>query len=245
MKRILIVGATSAIAEQAARAMTREHPRMVLVARDPRRLEAVTADLSIRGARIEASLVLDAEEPERFAEVVAEADTALDGFDTVLLAQGVLPPPGSSGRTVEERLHTLAVNAGSVIGLLTEIAPRMGSRGEGVIAVLGSVAGDRGRRSNYEYGAAKAAVDTYMEGLRAELAPSGVRVLTIKPGRVDTPMTDEFEKGALWASAESAGVAVARAMTKRSGVVYVPGYWKWIMMVLGFLPEAIFRRLPL
>ncbi len=245
MKRCLIVGATSAIAEETGRILAREGARLVLAARDRAKLEAVAADLALRGAQVEGVFPFDALDPEGFEALVARADEALGGFDHLLVAHGVLPPPGEVDREVHERLASLRVNAGSVIGLLTAVAPRMKARGTGVIAVIGSVAGDRGRRSNYEYGAAKAAVHAYLEGLRAELAPAGVRVLTIKPGRVDTPMTRDFEKGALWATAPQVARGMVRAMERRQGVVYLPGIWRWIMLVLRVLPESLFRRLPL
>ena len=111
--------------------------------------------------------------------------------------------------------------------------------------VISSVAGDRGRQSNYVYGSAKAAVTTFLQGLRNRLHPAGVQVLTVKPGFVDTPMTSAFPKGPLWASPEQIARGIHRAIQKRKDVVYLPGFWRLIMRVIREIPEAVFKRLSL
>jgi short-subunit dehydrogenase len=114
-----------------------------------------------------------------------------------------------------------------------------------VIAAIGSVAGDRGRQSNYVYGAAKGGLDILLEGLRHRLAPKGVAVVTIKPGFVDTPMTASFPKGPLWAKPEKVAVDIRRAIDKRRPVTYTPGFWCLIMLVIKSVPRAIFYKTKL
>jgi decaprenylphospho-beta-D-erythro-pentofuranosid-2-ulose 2-reductase len=109
--------------------------------------------------------------------------------------------------------------------------------------VIGSVAGDRGRAGNYIYGAAKSAVETYLSGLRNRLASSGVSVITIKPGLVDTPMTAHLPKTALVASASDVARAIDRAIQRHRLVVYVPWFWRWIMLTIRMLPERLFMRM--
>jgi short-subunit dehydrogenase len=107
------------------------------------------------------------------------------------------------------------------------------------------VAGDRGRQSNYVYGSAKAAVTAFTSGLRQRLYPKGVRVLTIKPGFVSTPMTAAFKKGVLWATPAKVAADIVRAMDRRSSVIYTPWFWRPIMWVIRSVPETVFRRLRL
>ena len=125
------------------------------------------------------------------------------------------------------------------------LAGHLAQQGSGTLAVIGSVAGDRGRKSNYCYGAAKGAVDSFLSGLRAELLSSNVNVLNIKPGFVDTPMTSEFKKGFLWRSADFVAGDIDKAVVKGKSVVYTPWFWRFIMLIIKCIPEVIFKRLPL
>jgi short-subunit dehydrogenase len=138
------------------------------------------------------------------------------------------------------------INALSTLALLTALANRMEARRSGTLAVISSVAGDRGRQSNYVYGAAKAAVSTFLGGLRQRLAKSGVTVLTIKPGFVDTPMTASIaNKGALWAQPDRVAAGIVQAIDRRRNIVYLPWFWRWIMLVIRHIPEPIFTRVKL
>jgi decaprenylphospho-beta-D-erythro-pentofuranosid-2-ulose 2-reductase len=131
------------------------------------------------------------------------------------------------------------------MALATLLATRFAARGRGTIAVISSVAGDRGRSSNYVYGASKAAVSAFMSGLRQRLHTKGVRVVTIKPGLVDTPMTTAFPKGVLWASPRRVGRVIAKVMRRGTSQVYVPWFWRPIMMLIRALPEPVFVRVRL
>ena len=160
----------------------------------------------------------------------------------MLIAYGVLPEQAASQASVDATLGSFDTNARSVIALLTDLANRFESQGSGVIGVISSPAGERGRASNYVYGAAKAAVSNFCSGLRHRLHRRGVRVVTLLPGFVDTPMTAGFPKGPLWASPERVAADIVRALGRRNGNVYTPGFWRWIMLLVRHLPERLFLR---
>jgi decaprenylphospho-beta-D-erythro-pentofuranosid-2-ulose 2-reductase len=163
----------------------------------------------------------------------------------VLIAHGTLPDQGKCESTPDYALAQFNVNASATIGLLTRLAPRMAAQQQGSLAVISSVAGDRGRASNYLYCSAKAAVSAYLSGLRQRLSHEGVNVLTVKPGFVDTPMTSAFKKGLLWASPDQVARGIVRAIDRRRSVVYVPWFWAGIMLVIKHIPEFVFRRIRL
>lgn len=245
MRRILIVGATSAIAEATARLFARDGDRLFMVARNPDRLAVVAEDLKTRGATQVETMVMDVNDTARHAVLVEKAEATLGGLDTVLVAHGTLPNQKDCEASFEKTLKELWTNCLSVISLLTVVANRFEQQKHGTIAVISSVAGDRGRQSNYVYCTAKAAVTTFLQGLRNRLYPSGVAVVTIKPGWVDTPMTAGFRKGALWASASQIGKGVYRAIRTDRDVAYLPLFWKFVMMGIGLIPERIFKRMRL
>lgn len=243
--RLLILGATSAIAHATARRFARDGARFVLAARDADKRAAVAADLRARGAADVAEVDFDALAFGRHEAVVAEAWAAFDGLDAVLLAWGTLPDQETVATDADAAVEAFAVNATSVVSLLTRLAGRFETQGAGTIAVVSSVAGDRGRASNYVYGAAKGAVSLFAQGLRARLSGRGVRVVTIKPGFVDTPMTADVPKNPLFAAPDAVGERIHAAMTGRADVVYAPGFWRPVMAGVRAIPEKVFKRLPL
>jgi decaprenylphospho-beta-D-erythro-pentofuranosid-2-ulose 2-reductase len=245
MRRILIFGATSAIAEATARLFAADGDSFFLVGRDRGKLEAVADDLRVRGAPQTATAVIDALDFNRHQAVVDEAFEALQGLDTVLIAHGTLPDQKACELSFEIARREFEINALGVMSLLTHTANRFERQGLGTIAVISSAAGDRGRQSNYVYGAAKGAVSIFMQGLRNRLHSHGVRVLTIKPGFVDTPMTAAFAKGMLWARPKRVARGIYNAIEKKKDVVYLPWFWSPIMRMIRGLPEAIFKRLRL
>lgn len=245
MRKVLIVGATSAIAEAMARLLAAQGDLLYLVGRRAEALEAIAADLRVRGAARVQTEVMDANAIERHAALLDNADVALGGLDTVLIAHGTLSDQAACQQSVALTFQELHTNALSVIALLTLIANHFEAQRVGTIAVISSVAGDRGRQSNYVYGTAKAAVSTFLSGLRQRLYKSGVQVVTIKPGFVDTPMTRDFSKGLLWAKPERVARDIVRAMENGKDVVYTPGFWWAIMQLIKSIPEFVFRRLPL
>ena len=246
MSRILIVGATSAIAEAVAREFAVRGDQLFLVGRRAAALEAIAADLKLRGSANTHVRVQDANDLSAHAGMIEAASAAMGGLDMALLAHGTLPDQDACAASVERTLAEFQTNALSHIALCTLIANRFEARGSGTLAVISSVAGDRGRASNYVYGSAKAAVTAFTSGLRQRLHGKGIAVVTIKPGFVDTPMTAAFDKkGPLWASPEAVAKSIVRGMLSGAPVVYTPWFWWTIMQIIKNVPERIFRKLRL
>lgn len=248
-QRVLIIGATSAIAAAAAQEWLRRGASLFLAARPGGKLDALMADLKVKagpGQQI-ACGHFDALQSSHHHEVMLDQAAAmLGGLDVVLIAHGNLPDQQVCQADVPACRAALEVNALSVIDLLTLLANRLEAQGHGTLAVISSVAGDRGRQSNYVYGAAKGMVSIFLSGLRNRLAKQGVQVVTIKPGFVDTPMTAAFDKkGPLWASADQVGQGIVNAVAKGKNEVYLPGFWRLIMLIIRHIPERIFKRLSL
>jgi short-subunit dehydrogenase len=243
VKRVLITGATSAIAQEAARAFANDGARLALAGRSAEKLGNVADDLSARGAGAVETLPIDLMDLEAAAGLAERATAALGGLDVVLVAQGTLPDQEACEQDVSLTLQEMTLNALSVIAILGPAANALEAQGSGCLAVITSVAGVRGRRSNYVYGSAKAAVSTYLEGLRGRLAAAGVAVVDVRPGFVDTPMTAHLPKNPLFASAKTVGVRVHRAIERGEDVVYTPGFWRPIVWVLRAIPGFVFKRL--
>ena len=191
------------------------------------------------------SAQLDVTDNDAQDAAIAEAWRVLERVDVALIAHGTLPDQRRCETSPDYALAEFNVNATATVALLTRLAPRLLAQRQGTLAAISSVAGDRGRASNYLYGSAKASVTTYLSGLRQRLSSEGVHVLTIKPGFVDTPMTDQLKKGALWASPDRVATGIVRAIDRRRGVVYVPWFWAGIMFVIKHIPEFVFRRIKL
>ena len=245
MQKILIIGATSAIAEATARIWAARGAALFLVGRRAERLETIAADLRVRGAVSVACFAMDACDTGAHAAMIDSATTALGGLDVALIAHGSLPDQKACEASVEQTLKEIDINGLSVIALSTRLAEQFEKQGKGSLAVISSVAGDRGRQSNYVYGAAKGMVTLFLQGLRHRLWRKGVQVLTIKPGFVDTPMTADFAKSSLWAKPEDIARGIVNAIDKKRDEVYLPGFWWMIMTIIRHLPEALFKRLSL
>ncbi len=243
--KILIVGATSAIAHETAKFFARDGAELFLVGRSFEKLTAVRDDLKVRGAKRTEMLVLDLTDLDRHQELVDTAIGTLGGLDAVLIAHGTLGDQYKCQQSVAETLKEFTTNCTSVISLLTILANYFEQQKHGCVAVLSSVAGDRGRKSNYVYGAAKGALSIFLQGLRNRLSQAGVSVVTVKPGFVDTPMTASVKKGLLFASPRKVGQGIYKAMKKGKEVVYLPWFWRPIMLVVRSIPEPVFKRLSL
>jgi len=245
MSNILIYGATSAIAQETARAYAARGDALFLVGRDEAKLESVAKDLEVRGAKTAQVRAMDFEDFEDHARSFDDARKALGDIDVVLVAHGSLGDQATAERDYEETEKILRVNFLSVVSILTPIANAFEERGHGTIAVISSVAGDRGRQSNYIYGTAKGALNVYLQGLRNRLFKRGVHVLTVKPGFVATPMTAHLDQGPLFASPEKVGLGIVKAVDAARNEVYLPGFWRLIMTVIRSVPETVFKRLSL
>jgi short-subunit dehydrogenase len=215
-----------------------------LVARSPERLSALKRDLLVRGAGDVLAFPLDFEETSHHSRLLQFAEEKFSGFDTVLLAYGSMLDQeqcqNSAALTIRQ-LHTDFVSAAA---LLTLFAEYFEPRKMGCIAVITSVAGDRGRRTNYTYGAAKGALSLFVQGLRSRLYPAGVRVITIKPGPVDTTMTASLPKNKPFADPRTVGKDIYRALERQSPeILYTPFYWRYVMRAVRTIPESVFKRL--
>lgn len=244
-QRILIIGATSAIAEAVARLYATRNASLYLLARNRNRGEAIAQDLTVRGAAEARNDTFNASDLAAHADVLESAWAAFGGFDVVLIAHGTLPDQARCDTDTDYALREFTINGVSTIALANRIAQKLEVQGTGTLAIISSVAGDRGRASNYLYGAAKAAVSAYASGLRQRSNARGINVLTIKPGFVDTPMTAAFKKGALWAKPDQIARGIVHAIGKRRSVVYLPRFWWPIMTLIRCIPEFVFRRIKL
>lgn len=245
MKRIVIVGATSAIAQACAQRWATPGSRIFLAARNADRLRQIGDDLAARGATV-SCWTLDVDDTAAHAAMWRGACDALGQVDIVLIAHGTLPDQAACEASVERSLAEIGTNGLSTVALLTLMANTMEAQRHGTLAVISSVAGDRGRRSNYVYGSAKAMVTSFCEGLRGRLHGAGVNVLTIKPGFVDTPMTAGLGLPPLLTATPARVAAdIDAAIAKRRGVLYTAWFWYWIMLVIRLIPTAIFKKLPL
>ena len=245
MKKILVIGATSAIAEHCARLWAARGDAVFLVGRNNERLQTIVADLKVRGAAQAHSYCMDLNSMDGHAAMLDAAEAAMGGVDNVLIAHGTLSNQKACEQSVEETLAEINTNALSTVSLLTHIANRFEAKQAGTIAVISSVAGDRGRASNYVYGSAKAMITAFTSGLRQRLHKSNVAVVTIKPGFVDTPMTASFKKSLLWAKPNSVAAKIVQAIDKRKDEVYLPAFWWAMMMVIKTIPQLLFRKLKL
>lgn len=245
LQSLLIIGATSAIAEAVARRHAAHGGRLHLAARNGERLESLARDLSIRGAAQVTWATFDANDFDSYPAVLEAAWQQLGRVDGALVAHGTLPQQGACEEDWQLARDALLVNGVSAMLLAQQIAQKMALQNQGVLAVISSVAGDRGRQSNYVYGAAKGGLSVFLQGLRNRYFSQGVSVLTVKPGFVDTPMTADFPKGPLWASPEHVAADILAAMGRGQDVLYTPWFWRAIMLVIRSIPERIFKRLTL
>jgi short-subunit dehydrogenase len=244
-KRILVLGATSGIAEATCRLWAARGDSLFLVARTADKLSAVAADLRTRGASYVGTAVADLDQTATHPELLAHAVNSLAGLDIALLALGVLGDATEAERTFAEAVPILHTNFNAPVSLLTWLANYCAQRHHGTLAVLSSVAGDRGRKSNYVYGSSKAGLSTFVDGLRNRIDREGVRVMTIKPGPVKTAMTEGMKGNSKFADVEAVATTLVREIDKGTSIVYVPGIWRIIMAVIKLIPDLIFKKLNL
>lgn len=222
------------------RQMASDGMELLLVARSQERLDSVRSDLLARGAAnvitFEADLTAS---PDL---VYAFAEQCFRDFDTLLLSYGTMLDQERCQVDAGYAVRELQTNLVSAVALLTIFAKHFESRRAGTIAVITSVAGDRGRRSNYVYGAAKGGLGIFLQGLRSRMHQYGIKVLTIKPGPVATLMTANLQSRRLVASPEAVGSDIYGSLTKsRAEITYTPSYWRFIMTVVRAIPEWLFK----
>jgi len=245
-KNILIVGASSGIAEAVARRYASEGCSFFLVGRSKAKLDVIAADLIARNASSVSVCEWAASNASSFASIATDAWTAMPRVDIALIAHGTLPDQGLAESDTMYALKHFEVNGSSAVGSMMALADRFAQQRSGVLAVIGSVAGDRGRQSNYLYGAAKAAVEACASGLRARLHKVGCHVLLIKPGFVATAMTANLNlPAALTVSPDVVARDIQRAIERKRDVIYTPWFWRWIMLIIRWIPGVVFKRLAL
>ena len=245
MKKIVIIGATSGIAMACTRIWIKNEPaNLLLVARDLERTKPLASDLLVRspGSTVEV-LACNFSEPSEIGDLVYKI--AKQGqVDIVLIAQGSLPDQLDCENDLLLSNDTLVINGVSPCLFAEAFANVMQAQSSGKIAIIGSVAGDRGRKSNYVYGAAKGLVARYAEGMQHRFAGTGIRISLIKPGPTATAMTAKLrENGLKCASAASVAQDIVRGIDKGQAVIYAPKKWQLIMLIVRHIPAVIFNKL--
>lgn len=240
--RIVIIGATSAIAQEVAKLYAVQGARLFCVARDEQKAMAVASDLRARGAEEVTLYVADLMVRDLHSDIVARSIAVLGTIDCVLIAHGVLPDQRQLDHDVDATIESFMINAVSMISITHRYADVLERQGSGSLVGISSVAGERGRASNYAYGSAKSAMTNFYSGLAVRLRPSGVHVLTVKPGPVDTPMTRGLTMP-LMVPPRVVAADIVRAIARRTIVLYTPGVWRIIMMIVRAIPDGIFIKL--
>jgi decaprenylphospho-beta-D-erythro-pentofuranosid-2-ulose 2-reductase len=240
---IVALGATSAIAEATLRLFAARGARFFLVARNADKLDAVAADLRTRGAASVATHVMDLDDTAAHPAMLEAAAASLGTIELALLAHGVLGDQQQAEASYPATEAILGTNFLSAVSMITWLANYFEASHQGTLAVISSVAGDRGRKSNYVYGASKGALNIFLDGVRNRIDRAGVQVLTIKPGFVATPMTAHLPQNALFAQPAQVAEGILKAVQKGKDVVYVPAFWAIIMLILRMIPRSIFKKL--
>jgi short-subunit dehydrogenase len=245
-RAVLVLGGTSGIGRSTAAAFARRGYEVVVTGREASEATRAAQDLAIRFGVLAHGKAFDATGPDGhpafFAEVVDATGGRLQG---VVAAFGLLGDQVAARENPSAAARIIATNYTGVVSILSIAASWFEERRHGFIVGIGSVAGDRGRQSNYLYGSAKAGAAVFLAGLRNRLHRAGVNVVTVKPGFVDTEMTFGLPGLFLVADPEMVGERIARAVERRLHVVYVPWFWRWIMLIIRLIPERLFKRLSL
>jgi decaprenylphospho-beta-D-erythro-pentofuranosid-2-ulose 2-reductase len=244
-KKILVLGATSGIAEATCRIWASQGAQLFLVARNQDKLAAVATDLRTRGAAYVGTAVADLDDTDRHAELLTHAINSLTGMDIAYLTYGILGDQLRAEQDFEHAAQIIHTNFVAPVSLLTWLANFCVTRRAGVLAVISSVAGERGRKSNYLYGASKAGLTAFLAGLRNRVDREGVTVLTIKPGPVKTAMTASMKGSEKFADVNKVAESIVSAIDKRADNLYVPFQWQPIMFIIRNIPDRIFKKLNL
>ena len=243
---VLLVGATSGIGRALARRLAADGHDLILAGRREQELRRDARDLEIRSGIRASSLAFDARDWEAYDPFVAACTGGRAGeLEGVVMCLGDMPEQADAEADPALARRAIDVNYASVVTLFERIAPGLQARGRGYLCAISSVAGDRGRPSNHIYGSTKAGLDAYLQGLRPRLAKSGVRVVTVKPGFVDTGLTFGRPGMFLVASPEEVAGDIVRAIERDRAVVYSPGFWRILLWIIRSIPDPIYKRLSL
>lgn len=241
--KVLILGGYSGIAQKVGELLAAEGSSLFLVGRNKEKLEIVAKHFEVLGAKNVWVEQADLNNLDNHKMIIEKAINTLMGLDLLLVCYGILPDQKKLEQNPEKILVNYYTNSISIIHFVSLIANFFESKNAGIIAVVTSVAGERGRKTNYFYGSAKACVDVFLDGLRHRLFRTNVKVVTIKPGIVDTAMTKDIENKILIAKPEVVATDIIRGIRNGKNIIYTPWYWKYIMAVLKILPNSLFNRL--
>jgi decaprenylphospho-beta-D-erythro-pentofuranosid-2-ulose 2-reductase len=242
-KNIVIFGATSAIAHAVAREYAQKKANFILVGRSEDKLNSIKNDLVSYGAESASTMVQDLNDCTTHPGILEQSQKKLGKIDLVFIAHGILGNQDTAEKIWSEAKAIIDANYTSQVSLGLAAGEILKTQKSGTIAIVGSVAGDRGRQSNFIYGSAKAGIHAFCSGLRNRLYPFGVNVLTIKPGIINTPMTANLKRGLIWAEPSSIAPVILNAIEARKSMIYTPWFWKWIMLIIKSIPESIFVKL--
>ena len=248
MKSVIVFGANSTIAQSVVYQLAHDGFNLQLLARDTDQLNLLRQDLLVKYPNLK--ILIDQYDAESCVEEILSAKIEysfeqLGVIDLVLIAHGNLPDQTDCVKSWSSTKKALQVNGLSVLEICHKMSLKLKEQKSGTIAVISSVAGLRGRQSNYIYGTAKGMINIYLQGLRNDMYAHGVHVLTILPGFVDTKMTAEFKKGALWAKPDKVAKDIVTAIYKKKDILYTPWFWRFIMSIILHIPESVFKKLKL
>ncbi len=245
--KIVVVGATSAIAEHCCRLWVAEGPtELIFVARDLAKAERIAADLRVRGPGSTVTIVQSDFLDPRLIQAMADGAVASGPVDIVLIAQGWMPGQEACQNDLALCRESLEINAISPVLFAEAFAGHFAKAGRGTVAIIGSVAGDRGRKRNYTYGAAKGFLARYAEGMEHRFAGTGVRIVLIKPGPTDSPMTADLKAmGRRVAAVEDVARVTVAGIRRGRPVVYAPPIWQAVMLIVRHIPRLVFNRLSI
>lgn len=246
-KRIIIVGATSAIAEHCARLWIQNQPAdLTLLGRDEQRIERVAADLKVRSPQSDIRIVQAEFLDPAAIQATVDSIVSQGKIDIILIAHGSLPDQTECQNDLQTCRGAIEINGVSPVLYAEAFAKYMVKANHGTLALIGSVAGERGRKSNYVYGAAKGLVARYAQGLQHRFAGTEVKIVLINPGPTDTPMTAHLAvQGAKLAPVESVAKQIVDGIKAGKTVIYTPGKWRLIMMIIRHLPSFIFNKMDI
>jgi decaprenylphospho-beta-D-erythro-pentofuranosid-2-ulose 2-reductase len=245
MKKIAIFGAVSAIAQETAKLFAQKGDELYLLDLSIGRLEAVEKDIKTRFNNTIHIKEFNANNIEIHQAIFDSIVEEMNGLDAVLIAWGTLPNQKEIEHNISKLVSEFTTNGLSVIAMASVAANYFEQQNYGTLAVISSVAGDRGRQSNYVYGAAKGTISLFMQGLRNRFGKTDIKIITIKPGMVDTPMTADMPKNPLYSTPITIGKGIFEAMVNGKEIAYLPTYWRLVMFIIKHIPEFVFKKLSL
>ncbi len=242
--KVAFLGATRGMGRALARKLARRGDSLFLLGRNPLELERSARDLEAHGAPPDVGMAhCDLLDPDSFEPALEAADRALSGFDTLIVTAGLFATQDALEADAAARAHLLAADFANTVQICELARERLLARGGGTLCVFSSVAGERGRKPVILYGAAKAGLSHYLEGLDHKFRAQGLRVVTVKPGFVKTGMTEGLDPPPFAGEPDAVADTVVRALDRGTPVVYAPGIWRFVMLVIRVLPRAVMRRI--